>query len=142
MIHVLDLDGTVVPESSYVLLIMFCLSAVCAPWYLTLCTVVACATNIPVTPIAPLQDSEGVYVNTARPWPFVSPLTLKALSVPFDRVYFRSAWDTVESKLINMKRIQRRAKKETSELTLYDNHWPNVDAARRAGFNAKLIVLK
>ena len=140
MIHVLDLDGTVVPESSYMFLILFCASALFGTWFLAACMALLCAAMIPVTPI-PLEDSEGVYVNTARPWPFVSPLTLRALSVPFDRVYFRSAWDTVESKLINMKRIQHREKKETSELTLYDNHRPNVDATRRAGFNAKLIVL-
>lgn len=140
MVHVLDLDGTVVPELSYVFLILFCLSAVCGPWYLTLCTGAACV-GTPVTPIV-LQDSEDVYVNTARPWPFVSPLTLRALSVPFDHVYFRSAWDTVESKLINMKRIQARVKKEASELTLYDNHRSNVEAVQRAGFNAILIALK
>ena len=85
---VLDLDGTVVPEHSWALLVVAATSLAFA-FHFPLpvaCIVVVCL----FIPVRPLQNvAPPVFVNTARPWPFVSPVTLWALGVPFPRLFPR-----------------------------------------------------
>ena len=133
---VLDLDGTVVPEMAYLPLIaVVAVTAACpfggVPW-----VIVALAWIVAMlVPVHPLRlETDDVYVNTARPWPFVSPMTLLAIGVPFDRVYFRSAWDKEESKVRMMDAVRLRTGVSKGCLTLYDNQEENLAAVRRAGY--------
>ncbi len=133
----MDLDGTVVPEKSYLLLLLV-FTGVFVSFPVQFVLVLMSLVCIPVKPL-PLHNVDDVFINTARPWPLVSPKTLWVLSVPFDHVYFRSAWNTVDSKIINMKKIQARTKKKPSELWLYDNHRSIVDAVEKEGFRSILV---
>ena len=131
---VLDLDGTVVPEHSWALLVVAATSLAFA-FHFPLpvaCIVVVCL----FIPVRPLQNvAPPVFVNTARPWPFVSPVTLWALGVPFSHVYFRASWDKHVSKIINMRRIQDRVKcDDRSLVVLYENEAETLSAVEKAGY--------
>ena len=139
-VAVLDLDGTVVPEMAYLPLIAAVAVTVAYPFGISWAVVAVAwivSTLVPVHPIC--LKTDNVYVNTARPWPFVSPVTLVAIGVPFDRVYFRSAWNKEESKVRNMDAIHHRSGVPKRCLTLYDNREANVAAVRQAGYEGVLV---
>ena len=139
-VAVLDLDGTVVPEFAYFPLIAAVAVTVAHPFGISWAIVAVAWIVSTLVPVQPLRlETNDVYVNTARPWPFVSPVTLVAIGVPFDRVYFRSAWNKEESKVRNMDAIRRRSGVPKRCLTLYDNREANVAAVREAGYEGVLV---
>ena len=135
-VSVLDLDGTVVPEHAWVPLVVAATSLAFAfhfPFPVA-CIFLVCL----FIPVRPLRDVRPpVFVNTARPWPFVSPITLWAIGVPFSHVYFRASWDKHVSKIINMRRIQDRVGCEDRSLVvLYENEAETLSAVQQAGYTA------
>lgn len=140
-VAVLDLDGTVVPEMAYFPLIAAVAVTVAYPFGISWAIVAVAWIVSTLVRVCPLPlETDNVYVNTARPWPLVSPVTLVAIGVPFDRVYFRSAWKKEESKVQNMDAILRRSgAPKRCLLTLYDNDKANVAAVRQAGYQGVLV---
>ena len=138
MASVLDLDGTVVPERSYILLITsVVLPFLIPPLYVLLLWILFAVT----TPVKPLNVPEPIFVNTARPWPFISPITIFALGVPLSNIYFRSAFDGPTSKVRNMDSIHQIIGKHHSResIVLYDNCRANIRAVRLHGYSGVLI---
>lgn len=133
-VHMLDLDGTVVPECAWVFLVG---AAASVPFVFEHPVLLLLAFVCLLVPVRPMQLPESeypVFVNTARPWPLVSPVTLGCLGVPFHRVYFRCAWEKPTSKILNLRKIQ--AVTGARRLVLYDNNRRICAAVREAGFDA------
>ena len=138
MASVLDLDGTVVPEHSYILLVTSVfLPFFTSPLYVCLIWVIFALT----ARVKPLKVSGPLFVNTARPWPLISPLTIFVLGVPLSNIYFRSAWDTTASKVRNMDSIHQIIGKHHSResIVLYDNCRANIRAVKLHGYSGVVV---
>jgi len=138
MASVLDLDGTVVPEHSYILLIIaIVIPFFFNPMYVLLIWMSFCLSS----PVRPLRVPKPIFVNTARPWPFISPITIFVLGVPLSNIYFLSAWDSRVSKVQNMNSIHQNIGKHHSKesIVLYDNIGENIRAVRQHGYSGVLV---
>lgn len=141
---VLDLDGTIVHQDTWFELMKGALGIVLTPLlfkngYFLAGSVAAylaisCYTGVKVFPAVTTLVEKAksknikVYVNTYRPWPFLSANVYKCLWISPHHYFFRSSKSVVHSKIYNMEKIMKHSKCDKKDIVLVDDE-PTVISA-------------
>jgi len=147
---VLDIDGTLVEKETWINLVKGAVALASAPYLFCRGMPVAAGAALFVgvssfcsVPIfeparelvkrAKTKEYE-IYVNTSRPWPFVSLNVLKLLWIKPSHIYFRSARTGVISKIKNMNSIWKQSECKKEDIVFVEDESENVTAVRNQGF--------
>jgi FMN phosphatase YigB (HAD superfamily) len=147
---VLDLDGTIVDKDTWMELVKGAFGFCIAPYLfykgfpLAAGAALYMATvsyfTVPIFEDAKELVCEArerkyqIYVNTSRPWPFISFNVLSLLWVNPSHIYFRSARTSLKSKVQNMESILASSKCEKENIVFVEDQAEIVTALRREGY--------